>query len=82
MFKMLFVIFFFFILLLFLLGFSFLRTLKRIFFGDGNPARQQAQRRQRDAYREERRGDARTTTPKKKIIPKDEGEYVDYEEVK
>ena len=68
MFKFLFVMFFFFILLVFLMGFSILRTFKNILFGSGSSGKKGEQRRQ--------------TSSRKKIFAKDEGEYVDYEEVK
>ena len=80
MFKFLFVIFFFFILLVFLMGFSILRTFKNIFFGSGNSTRKGEQRTTTTA-----RDDDDDRTPyvhRKKIFAKDEGEYVDYEEVK
>ena len=75
MFKFLFVMFFFFILLVFLMGFSILRTFKNILFGSGSSGKKGEQRRQ---TREEYASQA----SRKKIFAKDEGEYVDYEEVK
>ena len=92
MFKFLFVIFFFFILLVFLMGFSILRTFKNIFFGSGNSTRKGEQRRQTNSNTSGHRSTTTTArdddddrTPyvhRKKIFAKDEGEYVDYEEVK
>ena len=84
MFKFLFVIFFFFILLVFLMGFSILRTFKNIFFGSGNSTRKGEQRRQTNSNTTARDDDDDRTpyVHRKKIFAKDEGEYVDYEEVK
>ena len=92
MFKFLFVIFFFFILLVFLMGFSILRTFKNIFFGSGINTRKGEQRRQTNSNTSGHRSTTTTArdddddrTPyvhRKKIFAKDEGEYVDYEEVK
>ena len=86
MFKFLFVIFFFFILLVFLMGFSILRTFKNIFFGSGNSTHKGEQRRQTNSSTTTTaRDDDDDRTPyvhRKKIFAKDEGEYVDYEEVK
>lgn len=96
MFKFLFFTFILFILLLLLMGFSILRTMKNMLFGGGkrNNNRQQqrratSQRRNvssshqggymsaNDGYdKEERRGRHR------KIFSKEDGEYVDFEEVK
>jgi predicted metalloprotease len=84
MFKFLFVIFFFIILMTLMLGLSFLRTLKRVLFGESESekkARQQRQAtqhtsRQKSANRQE------AASSKKKVFNKNEGEYVDYEEIK
>ena len=86
------IIFFFFILLVFLMGFSILRTFKNIFFGSGNSTRKGEQRRQTNSNTSGHRSTTTTArdddddrTPyvhRKKIFAKDEGEYVDYEEVK
>ncbi|MDR0537766.1 MAG: DUF4834 family protein [Tannerellaceae bacterium] len=73
MFKFLFFLFFFFILLIFLLGFSFVRTILRFLFGTGSSNNSQRKQQQKTSKR---------PTPHKKIFNKDEGEYVDYEEVK
>lgn len=80
--------FFFFILLVFLMGFSILRTFKNILFGSGaKNAKKDEQRRQTNnpnasASGENGFNEEYKTTPRKKIFTKDEGEYVDYEEVK
>ena len=84
MFKFLFILFFFFLLLLFLMGFSILRSFKRFFFGSGDDRHRSASRHSsasparkgRTVYEEPNR------PTRRKIFNKDEGEYVDYEEVK
>ena len=91
MFKFLFVIFAFFILLLFLLGFSIFRTIKNLFFGrgnsgyKGNPYQQQQQQQNRTQNRSnsstDNNAEPQGAASRKKIFTKDEGEYVDYEEV-
>ncbi|MCD8043182.1 MAG: DUF4834 family protein [Tannerellaceae bacterium] len=65
------------ILLGFLLGFSVLRMFKYILFGSSSnrreePGRKRTQTNSKQQY---------TAPKKKKIIEKDEGEYVEYEEV-
>lgn len=89
MFKFLFIIFAFFILLLFLLGFSIFRTFKNIFFGRGNTSKQNPyyQQRQQQSNASQRRDatsqqNNSSQDNRKKIFTKDEGEYVDYEEIK
>lgn len=89
MFKFVFVMFFFFVLLVFLMGFSILRTFKRILFGSGNSAKKGGQRRKASHSSSSQRSSASSvdeeySSPisRKKIFTKDEGEYVDYEEVK
>lgn len=86
MFRFIFFLFFLFILLLFLMGFSVIRTFKNILFGGGNKKKAQ-QNRQRsrtgNTYNQQSRTEhTNHSSPKKKIISKDEGEYVDYEEIK
>ena len=83
MFKFLFVMFFFFILLVFLMGFSILRTFKNILFGSGSSGKKGEQRRQTSGYSSDARSEEYAShASRKKIFAKDEGEYVDYEEVK
>lgn len=86
MFKFLFVAFFFFMLLLFLMGFSVVRTFKTLLFGkDTNADKQKQQRKTSSSSRQRTDGtnsNASYEAPRKKIIAEDEGEYVDYEEVK
>ena len=88
MFKFLFFMFFFFILLVFLMGFSILRTFKNILFGSGSSGKKGEQRRQTSGYSSNARSNSSareeyaSQASRKKIFAKDEGEYVDYEEVK
>lgn len=89
MFKFLFVMFFFFILLVFLMGFSILRTFKNMLFGSGSSnGKRGEQRRQTSNYTggqqssHDTNENDYTTVNRKKIFAKDEGEYVDFEEVK
>jgi predicted metalloprotease len=84
MFKFLFVIFFFIILMTLMLGLSFLRTLKRVLFGESESekkARQQ-QRAAQHASKQKSANRQEAASSKKKVFGKDEGEYVDYEEIK
>ena len=85
MFKFLIVMFFFFLLLVFLLGFSVLRTFKNMLFGSSD-SKSNAKRRHSNVRSESRQSNTANnrggTTHRKKIIAKDEGEYVDFEEVK
>jgi hypothetical protein len=82
MFKFIFVMFFLFMLLLFLLGFSVLRTIKNILFGKSDSVNKGKQQQTNTNRRQSSRTESQNATYRKKIIPKDEGEYVDYEEVK
>lgn len=88
MFKFLFVMFFFFILLVFLMGFSILRTFKNMLFGSGSSnTKKGEQRRQTSGYssgqhQSHTTEDDYASANRKKIFAKDEGEYVDFEEVK
>ncbi|GAB6395225.1 MAG: DUF4834 family protein [Bacteroidales bacterium] len=75
MFKFLFVLFSFFVLLVLLMGFSVLRTLKNILFGGGQNMKSSRQKQQRQENK-------RQPSSRKKIFGRNEGEYVDYEEVK
>ena len=77
MFKFFFFIVFFVVLLLLLAGFSVIRTIKTFLFGDNSQHQQKrkpsSKQQSRQVYEEPVR---------KKVIGEDEGEYVDYEEVK
>lgn len=80
-FKLFFGVLFFFAALLFILGFSVIRGILRFFFGNRKQTGQQKD--QRQAYhREQQTRDTYTQpTEKKKLFEKDEGEYVDFEEI-
>lgn len=85
MFKFLFVAFFFFMLLMFLLGFSVVRTFKNILFGKGDSTKKGGQKRQTTSSNRRQNNSSTNqnyAAPRKKIIGEDEGEYVDYEEIK
>ncbi len=88
MFKFLFVMFFFFILLVFLMGFSILRTFKNILFGSGSSNGKRGEQRRQTSTNSGRQQSYNTaeedytSANRKKIFAKDEGEYVDFEEVK
>ncbi|CAK7065074.1 MAG: hypothetical protein PARBA_02463 [Parabacteroides sp.] len=79
--------FFFFILLVFLMGFSILRAFKNILFGSGGNTKKKSEGHHRqnsnNNYSEQRNTKEYShASSRKKIFTKDEGEYVDYEEVK
>ncbi|MCC8095153.1 MAG: DUF4834 family protein [Tannerellaceae bacterium] len=85
MFKFLFMMFFMFILLVFLMGFSILRTIKNVLFGSGSKEQKNGQRRKtsrKPTSEQQRSRNEDTASQKKKIFTQEEGEYVDYEEVK
>ena len=75
--------------LVFVMGFSFLRLLRDMFLGRSNQSRaQQRQYTQSQQGRAQQRSQQRqqdyqqpTPSKKDKIFAKDEGEYVDFEEV-
>ena len=78
MFKFLFLLFGFFLLLVLLLGFSVIRTFKRILFG---APKTETGRRHTNPTAGQQQARAEEYA-KKKLFTKDDGEYVDYEEVK
>ncbi|MCC8172115.1 MAG: DUF4834 family protein [Parabacteroides sp.] len=84
--KLVLFVFLFFILLILLLGVSLIRSAKNVFFGGGGKHtgnRHQASRpedKSDSGHSETRRSYG--FRKRKKIIGKDEGEYVDYEEIK
>ena len=85
MFKFLFVMFFFFILLVFLMGFSILRTFKNMLFGSGNSSGKKGEQSRQTNSGQQQSHTAEedsVSANRKKIFAKDEGEYVDFEEVK
>ena len=80
MFRIIIIIFLFGFILLSLLGFSVLRSFREFFFGSPKS-------KQRSASQNRQRSQAKSSTnqqkqSRKKVISADEGEYVDYEEVK
>lgn len=82
MFKFLFFIFFLFLLLLFLMGFSVLRSFKRFFFGESDRSENSRPHNQRSSSRAAEEARRSRAAQRKKIFTQDDGEYVDYEEVK
>ncbi|MDR1746488.1 MAG: DUF4834 family protein [Tannerella sp.] len=76
MFKFLLIFFGFVFLFCSLFGFSVGRSVKSILFGNPQGKSQDTSQRGRQAQKNT------TKASRKKVIPKDEGEYVDYEEVK
>lgn len=88
MLKFLAIAFLFFMLMLSLLGFSVIRMIKRTFFGGGGNEKKGQQRRQASASSSEQqqkkqyREESASNLQRKKIFTKEEGEYVDYEEVR
>ncbi len=85
MFKFLFIMFLFFLLLVFLAGFSILRAFKNMLFGGGESSHTKSSRKRRDdgSRRRQNTSQGNNGSPTRgKIFPKDEGEYVDFEEIK
>ena len=79
MLKFLLVIILFFFLLVFLLGFSFLRFLARMFGMTPTPTRNS----KKSSMKQNQNTSTETrTSSRKKIFDKDQGEYTDYEEIK
>lgn len=79
MLKFLLVIILFFFLLVFLLGFSFLRFLARMFGMTPPPTRNS----KKSSMKQNQNTSTETrTSSRKKIFDKDQGEYTDYEEIK
>lgn len=95
--KFLFFFFFIFLILILSLGFSFFRGIKRMFSGEGKQQARRQQRnttytnrgnsRDRRPYEDnssyaEETNDEPRFRPRRKVYGRNEGEYVDYEEVK
>lgn len=84
--KLVLFVFLFFILLVLLLGVSLVRSAKNIFFGGGSKHtgnRRQPSRSDGEAVHDHKETHRSSVSRKrKKIFGKDEGEYVDYEEIK
>ena len=76
--KFLFMIFFLFVLFVFLFGFSILRMLFRGIFGIKPKSPQQ----NKQAATNQQKRQPTASSASKKIIASDEGEYVDYVEIK
>ncbi|MDL2208247.1 DUF4834 family protein [Parabacteroides sp. OttesenSCG-928-O15] len=71
-----------FLIMMFLMGFSVFKTLREIFFGSSGK-RTATNQRSRSAGQSAQQPRQEEQQPqRKKIFAKDEGEYVDYEEVK
>jgi hypothetical protein len=81
MFKFLLFIFFFIILLGFLAGFSIIRAIRDALFGPPSNARNSRQQ-QRTTTTGKKASTGQSARSRKKIIKKDEGEYIDYEEIR
>lgn len=91
MFKFLLMIAVLFVLMMFLMGFSVFRTIKRGLFGSSDASSQRRRSQQRNQRTTNTNGgnsnrsetvDPSNTPQRKKIFTKDDGEYVDYEEIK
>ncbi|MFA6766889.1 MAG: DUF4834 family protein [Parabacteroides sp.] len=83
MFKFFFMLFFLFVLMLLLLGFSVVRTFKNILFGSGNDRkRENHQHRSSKNTTSSKEDYPQGEVSRKKIFTKEDGEYVDYEDVK
>jgi len=84
MFKFLFIIIFFIVLMTLMLGLSFLRTLKRVLFGESESEKRARQQRQaaKNASKQNKSTNRENSSSKRKVFDKNEGEYVDYEEIK
>lgn len=78
MFKFFILSFLFFIFFIFLFGFSVVRFFFQAFLG--RPSKKQTQSQRNTKSKQQSRPEP--TPAPKKIITRDEGEYVDYEEVK
>ncbi|MDH6534340.1 DUF4834 family protein [Parabacteroides sp. 52] len=82
MIRFLLIIVFFVFILMFLAGFSVLRTFKSIFFGGDDKKNNQRTRTKKNTSGQSHNRQGHPGAPaRKKIFPKEEGEYVDYEEV-
>lgn len=84
--KLILFVFLFFIILVLLLGVSLIRSAKSVFFGGGskhtgNPHQASRSEEKSAAGRSETRRSS-DSSKRKKIFGEDEGEYVDYEEIK
>lgn len=81
MIRFLLILFVMFLLLMFLMGFSIIRTFRNIL--GGNTKKTSSQQYRRSDSRQQTHTRREPAQPsRKKIFAKDDGEYVDYEEVK
>jgi len=75
----------FFILIILIIGFALLAKIARSIFGFGrkmtNHTTTSETQSQNSAYSEDSQNQPRASQKKKKIFDKDEGEYVDFEEI-
>ena len=76
--RFLFLVFLCFVLFVFIFGFSVLRMLFRSIFGTASKSRSTSSNQQKSKQTNKQKNAA----PVKKIFNRDEGEYVDYEEIK
>ncbi|MDR1980958.1 MAG: DUF4834 family protein [Tannerellaceae bacterium] len=77
--------FIFFLLLMFLMGFSVIRMFRKMLFGGGANEKRTGQQRpsnKRNSGQSRASREQQAAPQRKKLFPKDEGEYVDYEEIK
>lgn len=81
MFKFLFLIFGFLVLMVLLLGFSVIRTFKRVLFGSSKTETDHRQTSSANGQPQSARREEPVSS-KKKLFTKEDGEYIDYEEVK
>ncbi|MDL2281971.1 DUF4834 family protein [Parabacteroides sp. OttesenSCG-928-G06] len=73
---------FFFVILMFLMGFSVFRTFREIFFGSPKRRASATQNSRTNNQSTQQQRPDNNPPQRKKIFTKDEGEYVDYEEMK
>ncbi len=76
--KIFLLLFLVFLFIIFAFGFSIVKFIFRLFFGGGNSRNAK----QQQSSREQRNKTNYTGTRYNKVISKEEGEYIDYEEIK
>lgn len=83
MFKFIFAMFFLFLILVFLMGFSILRTVRDLFLGKGrNTPHKQRGKNRPTSERPSSYSYEQSPNQRKKLFTEEDGEYVDYEEIK
>ena len=82
LFKFVLIIFLFGFILVSLLGFSVLRSFKNFFFGKPNDRNKQYSASQNRQNSKTKNSTNQRQTQRKRVIADNEGEYVDYEEIK